>query len=97
MIVEPVTLSPEEPVAEALALMAHYRISGVPITDADGVLVGILTNRDLRFETDTAQPVSALMTVRTSSRRRSGRPWPRRSRSSIGTRSKLRSSMQTAA
>jgi IMP dehydrogenase len=42
--------------------MAHYRISGVPITDADGVLVGILTNRDLRFETDTAQPVSALMT-----------------------------------
>ncbi len=62
MIVEPVTLSPEEPVAEALALMAHYRISGVPITDADGVLVGILTNRDLRFETDTAQPVSALMT-----------------------------------
>ncbi len=54
MIVEPVTLSPEEPVAEALALMAHYRISGVPITDADGVLVGILTNRDLRFETDTA-------------------------------------------
>jgi IMP dehydrogenase len=62
MIVEPVTLTPEEPVAEALALMAHYRISGVPITDGDGVLVGILTNRDLRFETDTAQPVSALMT-----------------------------------
>jgi IMP dehydrogenase len=62
MIVEPVTLSPDEPVAEALGLMAHYRISGVPITDADGVLVGILTNRDLRFETDTAQPVSALMT-----------------------------------
>ena len=62
MIVEPVTLNPGEPVAQALALMAHYRISGVPITDADGVLVGILTNRDLRFETDTAQPVSALMT-----------------------------------
>ena len=62
MIVEPVTLNPGEPVAQALALMAHYRISGVPITDAGGVLVGILTNRDLRFETDTAQPVSALMT-----------------------------------
>ena len=45
--------------------MERYRISGVPITDDEGVLVGILTNRDLRFETDTAQPVSALMTART--------------------------------
>ena len=54
MIVEPVTLPPDAPVAEALALMARYRISGVPITDAAGVLVGILTNRDLRFETDTS-------------------------------------------
>jgi IMP dehydrogenase len=62
MIVEPVTLPPDARVADALDLMAHYRISGVPITDADGALVGILTNRDLRFETDTAQPVSALMT-----------------------------------
>ncbi len=64
MIVEPVTLPPDAPVAEALELMAHYRISGVPITDEDGTLVGILTNRDLRFEGDTAQPVSALMTGR---------------------------------
>jgi IMP dehydrogenase len=62
MIVEPVTLSPDARVADALELMAHYRISGVPITDAEGILVGILTNRDLRFETDTAQLVSALMT-----------------------------------
>jgi IMP dehydrogenase len=62
MIVEPVTLPPDAPVAKALALMAHYRISGVPITDEGGKLVGILTNRDLRFETDTEQPVSALMT-----------------------------------
>ena len=54
MIVEPVTLPPDAPVADALALMAHYRISGVPITDAAGMLVGILTNRDLRFENDTA-------------------------------------------
>jgi IMP dehydrogenase/GMP reductase len=44
--------------------MERYRISGVPITDDEGILVGILTNRDLRFETDTAQPVSALMTSR---------------------------------
>ncbi|CAN5271281.1 IMP dehydrogenase [soil metagenome] len=64
MIVEPVTLGPDDPVAVALELMERYRISGVPITDRDGVLVGILTNRDLRFETDTAKPVSALMTAR---------------------------------
>jgi IMP dehydrogenase len=64
MIVEPITLSPDAPVAHALELMATYRISGVPITDDDGTLIGILTNRDLRFETDTAQPVSALMTAR---------------------------------
>ena len=64
MIVEPVTLRPGSSVAEALQLMERYRISGVPITDDEGILVGILTNRDLRFDTDTAQPVSALMTTR---------------------------------
>ncbi len=64
MIVEPVTLAPQNTVAEALELMERYRISGVPITDESEVLVGILTNRDLRFETDTSQPVSALMTSR---------------------------------
>ncbi|HSP70987.1 MAG TPA: IMP dehydrogenase, partial [Gaiellaceae bacterium] len=64
MIVEPVTLPPDALVSEALELMARYRISGVPITDERGVLVGILTNRDLRFEHDTSQPVSALMTSR---------------------------------
>jgi IMP dehydrogenase len=64
MIVEPVTLPPEALVREALELMARYKVSGVPITDENGVLVGILTNRDLRFEDDVAQPVSALMTAR---------------------------------
>src|ERR671918_2676358 len=64
MIVEPVTLRPDNSVADALELMERYRISGVPITDEAGVLVGILTNRDLRFETDALQPVSALMTSR---------------------------------
>jgi CBS domain-containing protein len=64
MIVEPVTLPPDAIVRDALELMAHYKVSGVPITDAQGVLVGILTNRDLRFETDIEQPVSALMTAR---------------------------------
>jgi IMP dehydrogenase len=64
MISEPITLPPDAPVADALELMARYRISGVPITDAEGTLVGILTNRDLRFEHDAAQPVSAVMTSR---------------------------------
>jgi IMP dehydrogenase len=64
MIVEPVTLPPDALIRDALELMAHYKVSGVPITDAHGVLVGILTNRDLRFETDHGQPVSALMTAR---------------------------------
>src|SRR4051795_793531 len=64
MIVEPVTLPPDAPVRAAFDLMARYKVSGVPITDGDGVLVGILTNRDLRFENDVDQPVSALMTAR---------------------------------
>jgi IMP dehydrogenase len=64
MIVEPVTLPPDALVREALELMARYKVSGVPITDPSGVLVGILTNRDLRFETDVEAPVSALMTSR---------------------------------
>ena len=64
MIVEPVTLPPGAPVRAALELMARYKVSGVPITDDDAVLVGILTNRDLRFENDVDQPVSALMTSR---------------------------------
>jgi len=64
MIVEPVTLPPHALVRDALELMAHYKVSGVPITDEAGVLVGILTNRDLRFEVDVEQPVSALMTAR---------------------------------
>jgi IMP dehydrogenase len=64
-IVEPVTLPPDAPVAAALDLMARYHISGVPVTDPDGRLVGILTNRDLRFrEGDEEQPVSELMTAR---------------------------------
>src|SRR5213079_1548836 len=60
MIVEPVTLPPDALVSEALSLMETYHISGVPITDESGTLVGILTNRDLRFAPDAAQPVSEL-------------------------------------
>jgi IMP dehydrogenase len=62
MIVEPVTLPPGALVSDALALMERYHISGVPITDDSGILVGILTNRDLRFERNHDQPVSVLMT-----------------------------------
>ena len=58
------TLPPDALVADAVELMARYHISGVPITDDDGRLVGILTNRDLRFEQNLSQPVSALMTSR---------------------------------
>jgi IMP dehydrogenase/GMP reductase len=64
MIVEPVTLPADALVSDALELMATYHISGVPITDATGTLVGILTNRDLRFAPDATEPVSALMTSR---------------------------------
>jgi IMP dehydrogenase len=61
MIVDPVTVSPDARVADALEVMAKYRISGVPVTVGTR-LVGILTNRDLRFETRTNLPVSELMT-----------------------------------
>ncbi|HOO30965.1 MAG TPA: IMP dehydrogenase [Bacillota bacterium] len=61
IIVDPIFLSPEASVREALEIMERYHISGVPITE-DGTLVGILTNRDLRFETDYDQPVSNVMT-----------------------------------
>ena len=61
MIVDPVTIEPEMPIAEALRLMERYRISGVPVTKGSK-LVGILTNRDLRFETRTDVPVADVMT-----------------------------------
>jgi len=61
MIVDPVTIRPEQKVAEVLALMEKFRISGVPVTRQDQ-LVGIVTNRDLRFETELDKPVSEVMT-----------------------------------
>jgi IMP dehydrogenase len=62
MIVDPVTCHPEQPIHEALAVMARYKISGVPIVDHAGKLVGILTNRDLRFQTRLDRPISSRMT-----------------------------------
>src|SRR6266571_5714409 len=61
MIVDPITIDPELPISAALALMQRYRISGVPVTK-EGVLVGILTNRDLRFENRFDLPISEVMT-----------------------------------
>ncbi|MGZ5913547.1 MAG: IMP dehydrogenase, partial [Reyranella sp.] len=62
MVVNPVTIHPEQTLADALALMSQHQISGIPVIERDGTLVGILTNRDVRFATDNATPVSALMT-----------------------------------
>ena len=62
MIVDPVTMSPDAKVSDALEVMKKYKISGVPITLKDGKLVGILTNRDLRFETRFDIPISKVMT-----------------------------------
>jgi len=64
MIVDPITIRPEQKICDALEVMKRYRISGVPVTREDGKLVGILTNRDLRFETRYDLPVSAVMTSR---------------------------------
>jgi len=61
MITDPVTLPPDAPVHAALDLMARFKISGIPITDAGGKLVGLLTNRDLRFVDDHDQPIERVM------------------------------------
>jgi IMP dehydrogenase len=64
MIVDPVTLQPDDTLATAESIMAHYHISGIPITDKEGRLVGILTNRDTRFVTPAEQPIRDFMTSR---------------------------------
>jgi IMP dehydrogenase len=62
MIVDPVTIRPDRPVREALQVMERFHISGVPVVDEAGHLVGIITNRDLRFETRFDIPVADVMT-----------------------------------
>ena len=62
MIVDPVTITPERPLRDALELMQRFKISGVPIVQSDGRLVGILTNRDLRFENRLELSISEVMT-----------------------------------
>jgi IMP dehydrogenase len=62
MVVNPITMRAHQTLADALELMARHRISGIPVTDDSGRLVGILTNRDVRFAENPKQPVSELMT-----------------------------------
>src|SRR5437868_7544002 len=61
MITDPITMEPTAPLREAMDAMEHFHISGIPITK-DGKLVGILTNRDIRFETNANRPIADLMT-----------------------------------
>jgi len=63
MVVNPLTIAPEKTLGEALELMRQHKISGVPVVENDGVLVGILTNRDVRFATDLNLKVVELMTT----------------------------------
>jgi len=62
MILNPITLGPDRPVREAYALMRRFKISGVPIVDGNGRLIGIITNRDLQFERNLDQPIREAMT-----------------------------------
>ncbi|HQL25167.1 MAG TPA: IMP dehydrogenase, partial [candidate division Zixibacteria bacterium] len=62
MIVDPITLPPDRTIGDALEVMSRFRISGIPITEPGGRLVGILTNRDLRFQKNTQQPIGEVMT-----------------------------------
>ena len=62
MVVNPITIRPDQTLADATELMARHRISGIPVVEASGKLVGILTNRDVRFAENPKQPVSELMT-----------------------------------
>ncbi len=62
MVVNPLTIRPDATLADALKMMAENHISGIPVTEANGRLVGILTNRDVRFASDPRQPISELMT-----------------------------------
>ena len=62
MVVDPLTIGPDKTLADALKLMKDHGISGIPVLEKDRRLVGILTNRDVRFATDPKQPVRELMT-----------------------------------
>ena len=87
VITNPFWLGPGHTLAEADELMAKYRISGVPICD-NGRLIGIITNRDMKFETDMNQLIDNVMTKENLVTAPEGPPWPRPRRSSGSTRSR---------
>ncbi len=62
MIIDPITIGPNEAIQKAEDMMSRFRISGIPVVDKDGTLLGIITNRDLRFETNYQQPIANVMT-----------------------------------
>ena len=62
MILDPITVGPDEPIGQALEIMEDYKISGLPVTREDETVAGIVTNRDLRFETDFSRPIKQVMT-----------------------------------
>ena len=63
MIQDPITVRPDQPLSHALEVMQEYKISGLPVTHEDGTIAGIVTNRDLRFETNFARPIKEVMTA----------------------------------
>ena len=63
MIMDPITVRPDHKISEALAIMQEYSISGLPVTESDGKVAGIVTNRDLRFETNFERPIREIMTA----------------------------------
>ncbi len=88
MITNPITIAPDRKVGEALDMMKKFRISGVPVVDPKGKLLGILTNRDLRFEDRTDLLVSELMTKENLKTARSERLWKKRKSFCRNTRSR---------
>ena len=93
MVVNPITMTPEQTLAEALELMQTHRISGIPIVQTSGKLCGILTNRDVRFAENPRQPVSELMTRDDRQRCRSARVRQRPAESCISGGSRSCSSL----
>jgi IMP dehydrogenase len=63
MILDPITINLDATVAEAISLMTEYRIGGIPVIDKNGILKGIVTNRDLRFETNRRKKITEVMTT----------------------------------
>jgi len=88
MILDPITLGPRATLGEAVRRMREYSISGLPVVDGEGRLVGILTNRDLVFETDLTRPLRDAMTSEGLVTAPVGRRWMMRRRFFTGTRSR---------